>query len=394
MRGVLISGLAIWMSLNLKIVQPVSTVDINDLLDQYGAGKYSDVRTRVAATHVATTLRCKDFSNTAGRWLKTHSSDRDRIVAASVALEIAHQLRFEPPDRPADYLIWAGNLITKTRPVSLPGVERQWFLAALSGMQELSEPWMLPLRVEGVDAKLNFKRDDIPAGGFAAIAVQRFPDEPRFRLISIDEAADGPFSDLSYTPNLLAFLQHVASISANPSPATRVEAEIAGFRYNANRWLAVRAGAYQAIDRYRALADPAIQADVAVRIGRLQAGQAQWEEARKTLDPLLDRTTPAPLGHLARLILARSYRALGRHDEAIRALRDALRLVPRARTASVLLAAELMASALGVEAQREASDVMDAAFSDPAAFDPWSIVVYGDAYLWEAHMAALQELLR
>ena len=139
---------------------------------------------RWAAGRVFRTNFFKTFEKQANGWIKEAGASRERraIVAASVALELAHLLRDDPPDWAGQYLLWASLAMRQSSARTPNEEERLWHLACVAGMEELDQPWVLTAGDESPSSTFAPLGRAIGKGGELAIATRRFPDEPRFRL--------------------------------------------------------------------------------------------------------------------------------------------------------------------------------------------------------------------
>ncbi len=87
---------------------------VADALALYDRGDYPAFFSAINREGAVDKDLFKSFEKTAEEWIATGpESGRDRrvLVAASVALEIAHLLVDQPDDRPARYLAWASTVV-------------------------------------------------------------------------------------------------------------------------------------------------------------------------------------------------------------------------------------------------------------------------------------------
>jgi hypothetical protein len=164
-----------------RVPQPLA---VTEALNFYDGGNYSEFFTLLNRDGAVDRDLFKTFEHDANRWVDAPAQTRQRrqVVAASVALEIAHRLRDQPADRAAKYLLWASQLMRKNPPATPPTVERLWYLASVAGMEESDEPWALTAGANTGNSLLAPLSRAMGRGGQLTVAVQRFPDEPRFKL--------------------------------------------------------------------------------------------------------------------------------------------------------------------------------------------------------------------
>lgn len=165
-----------------------SGLAIAEALSLYDRGEYGQFLEAIGREGAVDKRLFSTFERDASRWVKLADSDhlwRRSIVAASVAIEIAHLLRDQPADRAARYLAWASILMRKAPKGPSPETERLWFQASIAGMEELDEPWVLTVGDATPSSVLGPIGRSIGPGGHLAVALARFPDEPRFLLARV-----------------------------------------------------------------------------------------------------------------------------------------------------------------------------------------------------------------
>jgi len=161
----------------------VRPLDVPSALTLYDRAEYSDFLAALGSADLGEGT-FPIFQKQADRWVGAAAEglkDRRRIVATSVALEIAHRLREEPPEHAGRYLVWASLAMRHVTTVARE-TERAWHLAAVAGMEELYFPSVLTAGHPSGNPALDQLRQRIGRGGQLAVSLERFPNEPRFLL--------------------------------------------------------------------------------------------------------------------------------------------------------------------------------------------------------------------
>jgi len=244
------------------------------------------------------------------------------------------------------------------------------------------------------NSSMVFQVRSLPPGGQLKIALKRFPDEPLLLLTRTQAAFWLGGLEWSFTPGFLEFTRAVAASPVREDPQSQIERQHTGQRDLARRNLHRRTEIPQAIEATLALsAQPTLRADIALRVGYLEAGQSNWPGALKALARVESLTDEIDLRYLAHYFTGRIYQTLENHASAAESFENALKLIPRARSASTLLAVELLLSD-SAEHRARADELLRAAHSDLAPDDPWTFFLKGLARLWSSHMSQLREALR
>ncbi len=285
------------------------------------------------------------FESDANRWVKAVTGDaqwRRTIVAASVALEIAHLLRDQPADRAARYLAWASLVMRKNPPATTSVAERLWYLASVAGMEELDEPWALTAGGPTGNSMLGPIARSIGAAGHLAIAMRRFPDEPRLRLALV-EASEWPLSSNDAVPSFVNLARaHAADrVDEEPQPG---EIDWALFMRNqARAILGVESRAPEVEQAYLELStEPTLRPEIELHVGFLEGVRTNWAKALEHLSRVTTTTNEAYLRYLSAYLIGRTYQNTGDHTLAVTAFERAADIVPNARSAATQLAAELL----------------------------------------------------
>jgi hypothetical protein len=195
------------------------------------------------------------------------------------------------------------------------------------------------------------------------------------------------------SPEHLAFVVSMAAATVHeyvPSP----EAQYAvGVRNQAADLLERRARIPRILVAYDALnVHASLRAEVALHMGYLEAVRMNWAVAQAHLDRVRHLTDEAFLRYLGELFLGQVGQAIGDHPGAMAAFQRAQHIVPGARSALTLLAAELMLVG-SLDDWNRAEAALRSANAPGAPDDPWRLYHHGDARLWPKYMSALREAL-
>ena len=417
--------------------------EIATLLPRYAAGDY-DAVVRVMRTlpvvgagmpealgnpldHVFS-----DFRSAAAKWIAQGDPAGEphrRLVAAAFALELAHARVDTAPweiRRPA--LVWACDELRR-HPTHLPG-ERAWHLAALATMEEAGD-WIYvmgrPLAERGafsnVRAPSFFSDADKEeyTHGHLVHAQAAAPGEPRFRLAEVEfhesqtdlSTWGGPLgiNGQEVSVEVIDTLRQAAAGQSGGGGVLKIDPRSA-------QAIVDRVDKIPAvIAEYTTLAsDERLVGEVTLHLGFLHLRLEHWDEARAFLSEVPQLTTEPAVAGLSHQFLGWVNEHTNRRDEAIAEYREALRLMPMARSASILLAAQL-----GIAGrQREGYEVLDAALRArpaPAGFpsflppsappgssgalaagespdDPWAMYLRGDALVLPSLIARMREGLK
>jgi tetratricopeptide (TPR) repeat protein len=357
--------------------------DFSAALKLYDDGRYAEFFEGIGPDGSIDRHEFKDFEAGANTWIRTADAEavaRRRLIASSVALELAHSLRHAPSDRAGQYLVWASRTMAATR-VTPSSTERLWYLASLAGMEELDSPWPLVADHEAGNSLLEYERRTMTRGGQLGLARARFPDEPRLLLAQAAVAERRvELLDLDVPSR-----QDVARLHIHdPGPVGGA----ARYVIEHVQEVPVIISAFQALERI-----PGIQGEVHLHLGWAEAIAHDWTAALHHLDLVPTETDEAYLRYLSRYLTGRTLQNMGDHAGAIRAFESALATVPSARSAATQLAAEIFVDER-YEDRARAYALLRAANSDSAPGDPWRLFFHGDARLWPAYMAQLRQTLR
>src|SRR5688572_21564268 len=109
----LILGLVLAASVEPGRTERAQALQVTDALNLYDLGSYSEFFAAIGRDEAVNKDLFKTFEKEADRWLKmpSPSAERRTLVAASVALEIAHLMRDQPADRAGAYFAWASKVV-------------------------------------------------------------------------------------------------------------------------------------------------------------------------------------------------------------------------------------------------------------------------------------------
>lgn len=346
-----------------------------DLLDWYAAGAYPRFMA-AAAPYVGLPKAFETYESEADGWIGTDAGAaraRRRLVAASVALELANQLQGEPDDRAAPYLIWASEAVRPLSSTAPSLIERRWYLACLAGMQQLDEPWVLAAGRSAGSSTLERQRTALGSGGQIAIAAARFPDEPRFMLARI-QAAEAPVIEHDFSPWLIRYAREWEHEDPHILARYRQIPEL--------------------LSVYRQLeADPRLRAEAALHIGYLETARMNWEAGLERLADVPAMSNEPFLVYLSHFMAGRVHQLAGDGSRAVDSFEAALSVVPNSRSAATLLAAQLMLSDRPGDRRRSYA-VLQRAYAPEVPVDPWMLFRKGDAWRWTEYMQGLRDALR
>jgi tetratricopeptide (TPR) repeat protein len=409
-------------------------VNITDLLDQYEQGGIAAVARAILdipATPPATRLRVYEndasdvayveLTRAAPAWIAAagaEASARRRLIAAAFALELAYLRQGVPWRARYPLIVWSCELLRR-QPTRLPA-EHWWHLASMAILED-SEDWRHVLGVAKVPMPPTVHPRDVPfinqadreefIDGHVDHVAQALPTEPRLRLADLHYAEyltflpdiEGPLGigGQQTSSGVLASLEDLLKNRSRASLALQAldPREVKDLLTRVRR-------IPQIVSRYAALApEESLRADAELRQGFLRLRLEEWDVALAHLEAVPRSTREAPLVALSHHFRGWIFEQTNRREAAIAAYRDALTAVPRARSVSLLLAAQLTQ----VGQLDEAYALMDAALkarpapdrrlitmaaSHDAPIDPWLRYKRGDALLLTTFLERLREALR
>jgi tetratricopeptide (TPR) repeat protein len=226
--------------------------------------------------------------------------------------------------------------------------ERTWQLAAIAAAQLAGDSEFL------IGSPFEVRHNPQDEIDHLKHVVARFPKEPRFVL------AQGIAIEWNTYP-------------AAPRPSGRI---------------ARRTEVFDAFDRMKD--DEAIGPEATLRLGVARYRRGHSPAALDLFAKVEASTRDPYLIYLARVFGGQVYEALKRPVDAERSYRDALKAVPRAQTASFLLAALLFKSDRPSEAARVTESTLSA---QPQPIDPWREYGAADNRFWPVLIGRLREAI-
>jgi tetratricopeptide (TPR) repeat protein len=238
--------------------------------------------------------------------------------------------------------------------------EKVWMLASVALAQGAYDEELLlgPLRGG---------RRDLRAGHVSHVR-ERYPDDGRLALAAVGSYDGG-------------------RITVLPSDAVDVRAvrEPDG----SYRRVAVVQASDDTIRALQRLADDdQVGGEASLRLGIIHFQSGVFPEAISYLSKAAAVQADPHVAYLGHLFLGRVHEAVGRPDAAVRAYREAVRVVPGAHSAAVSLAAALFLAGK----VDDASDVMKLATGN-AVPDPWRAYSLRDLRFWPQYQARLRDML-
>jgi hypothetical protein len=131
---------------------------------------------------------------------------------------------------------------------------------------------------------------------------------------------------------------------------------------------------------------------VELRLGFIESAAMNWESALKHLARVPTLSSDPFLTYLSHYFSGLALESVD-SSAAAGAFERALDVVPRARSASVHLAAQLMLAGSAADRGR-AYALLQAAFADGVPTDPWRLYFFSEARLWPVHMSQLRQGFR
>lgn len=385
---------------------------MTELLEAYDHRQYDEVLSDLAgrAPRTAKDLLGEGFDDSmlleldgaTKRWIVAGGpalAAHRRLVAATLALEIAHSRRNVWLHERGPFVSWACALLRQPPAAAPSDAERLWYVASVAALEEVGG-WQL--LVTGKTAYTSWvgelQKHEAPSGHLEH-ALARFPDEPRLRLAQVEERDietrglgslrhdvmnSGTIRSDEVEPATLAELKRRAADTRDQ----RDQASAATTLERLGRLPAIANG-YAALSKY-----DAIRAEVELGFGYVAARLGSANAAVEHLGTVPNFTTDPLLLYFSHFI--RGW-ALGRDhkgSDAIAAYRQALLLRPNDRATATLLSSELFLSDR-VDQRLEAFQILDAANkTEPAADDVWTEFRQGDARRFPEFIRQLREALK
>jgi tetratricopeptide (TPR) repeat protein len=362
------------------------------LLSLYDRGSYVEFFDSLSGVNDNLERLYPAFERDAGRWVKASEAAarwRRQLVAASVALELAHQLRSSAAEYPARYLVWASLIVRQNPPAAPSASERLWYLASVAAMQDVS--WALVAGTANRGTALTQVASALGRGGHLAAALARFPEEPRFQFALAAFTEYSVAGRFRLVPPYLELARRRAADRVREEPPRSKEESTAFLIRNEAREVLAYFDRLPAVIRaFEAIRHlEGLRAEVDLHLGYLESVGMNWERALDLLGRVSNLTDDSYLCHLSHYFTGRTLQSLGRREAAIEAFERAHAIRPHARAAATHLAAELLLSERATDRER-AYSLLQSAYSDSAPEDPWQAYFYGDARLWPRYMAQLR----
>jgi hypothetical protein len=277
-------------------------------------------------------------------------------------------------------------------------LERLWFLASLEFIaREMGDFRFVHGGRGGI---VNDMPVTVP--GHLAHARRRFPDEPRFRLIAAERSTlyvegrmvkngrtvtDAEYADLQKRAAAVRSWQRLPSFGL-PTTTGRATARPGLAELTAANEARVLAGLKQAAEELRSLeATESLREEVHLHLGAIAMIFSQPDGARRYFDNIERSTASRCVAYLGRFLRGRVDELDGRLPDAERGYRAALRIVPRAQSATTALAGLLWLN----DRRSEAIALIDDQLSEEAVMtDPWASFLTGGCSEWPTFIAALR----
>jgi tetratricopeptide (TPR) repeat protein len=326
-----------------------------DALDRYAKGDYDGA--------VGTLWYLGGFSTVdADEWIRRNGpreADRRRLIASALALDVTAARE----SWPVALIEWTCEGFRNAGPPT--ATEDVWMRASIA-LAEGDGMWAV-----------------LTTGTHLGHALERFPDDARFKLAQPFVTA-ARASEPAVTPGTTVTDQ-------TPMAVDYLAARVADRSTDAGARLAAQ---YErAATGFEALvSDPEVGpearlrfGDLLLRLGRDEAAAEQFRQAGAAAgDPFV--------GYLARLSLAWTDAASGRVDDAVRGYQSALGVVPRARSASTLLATLFMMHGRVADAESLMAGFLSA--PPTSVEDPWRQYPRGDFRLYPTLIGRLREAIK
>ena len=383
--------------------------DAGTLLAQYDAADYEGLTAASAAiSNLGDFLR--DLDRSAPRWIRgasnTPARDRRRVVAASVALEVAYTHR----DRwhEARHLVEWGCSLQRTAFTAAPpqpaaaAAYRLWQLASIALIEKAFDHVFLV----GVPPTLN--RDPDPGRGrtrnHLAHAIAALPDEPRLFLAFATAAEFASWGSDSPDPVWIDGERIEQSEPLAADIRTDARTARALTRRQTDRIYVAAAKSdtlWELADIFRGLkpvpfaygrlaGEPPIQAELHVRLGNTYLRLARPHLALPELVKAAAETADPFVVYLAHYFRGRAFEMLDRKSDAEDAYRRALDTMPRAQSASISLAVLLFAGGQRNEAVVRTAESLRSVLAP----DPWRMYQEGGGRNWSFLIESLRKALR
>ena len=332
-------------------------------LDLYAEGQFDEGLTQIVTKSGFTVEDATRWINARGRV----AQDRRKLVAATAALEYSTVRQFLIPR----LMTWARTLV-----VAPPGsaeTEALWLRASIALSQGLGQWTFLTTgAVPAVAGPPSRSAVPTPTIGHAAYAAQRFPDNPYFRMAGVIAA--------EYSTSPARAGRSPRRFGGDSSDPARSSTS------NEARVLASAADSAQTLT-----ANPAFRAEAHLRLGYIQFRLGQNDAALQNFDQVVAAGGRSDFRYLAHLYSGLALARVNRTSEAAAAFRAALRVVPRAGSATTLLTHVLLTSGQIGEAETLSGEFIAGPVNRN---DPWDQYFFGDFPQLGELVGRLRERLR
>ena len=363
--------------------------ELGPLFSLYDRGDLGSFESRVASPALAG-LSSTDYRRHSEAWLaQDRTPERGALVVAGVALELAHAhpLAWDRMREIVEY----GCRLLRRGPQS--EAEHAFDLAAVT------------LAESAADYRFLLSRpSDSNQPGWLAHAehsTDRFPADPRFLLAQtmaedyrvIEEgremlAPDPVWADAAAIGSLVGFSG--TGVPANYRTDRKTAEHWVGREVHAHGAMSLTIFLWRLADIWqRLLPLPEVAPEAHVRLGQTYRRLARPDLALAEFDAAERTSTDPYVLYLASFLRGQTLEGQGADDAAIDAFRQALRVIPRAQSASMALAVLLFHRG----ARDEASDVIARSVTEPLASDPFRHYS-GDPDRWPAQIAAFRRWIQ
>jgi len=377
-------------------VSATQSLAVTEALQLYERGSYPEFFSSVTALGAVDRHLFEVFEKDANRWVKEPGAGNHRraLVAASVALEIAHLLREKPADWAGRYLVWASKLVRQSPPTTPSTAERFWYLACVAGMEELNDSGALAWGHSTGSTVLGQMSRSLGDGGQLALALRRFPEEPRFLIARVVSMEWRLRDDWGFAPSFLELSRINAALRVPTDPRSDDDITMQEVQRTAATTMRALAEIPDVISQFQALAGyESLRAEIDLHVGGLESRLMRTSSALERLRRVRTQTTEPFLLYLSEFLIGRTLHNIGDHAAAAVAFERAVAIVPNSRSATTWLAAELLMSDNPTERDR-AYPLLRGAYHREPTPDPWRLYLRGDARLWTTYMAQLRNALQ
>ena len=346
-----------------------SGLDLVGMLNAYEQGRYDEAVAKAAALPDLGAFRLR-FVQDSPLWLKSDPArvDRRSGVAAAFLLEVTAARLESDWGRLSDLIEWT---CVQLRATATPTeFERAWHAAshALAGRARARQ-WLLGLSPRLPHQKpatnVPMKADEPPPATHLMHALERFPDDPQFQLSRVVAWTWGRDSDP---------IRNLERDGGDAAPRRRRAPQLE---------------ALVALEPLTSIA--AVSPEAWVRIGLVHFSVGDYAAALRAFESAEPIANESSMKYLASFNAGRALEGLQRSDDAVRAYRRALEIIPDAESATIALT-----SLQFMHDDREAAvSAIDRVFNrKPSSADPGRLMGYGSYLRWDALKTAMRAALK